>query len=108
VIAVRAAAEDRARIRTMSAGRGQEHPVPKSRTRQKSHYTAPQERSAGPGVNPPWFVPVLGALLLIGLAWIVVTYLTNFDFPIPGIRSWNLAIGFAFALGGLGMATRWK
>ncbi|GEL47006.1 cell division protein CrgA [Cellulomonas hominis] len=82
--------------------------MPKSRTRQKSHYTAPPERSAGPAVNPPWFVPVLVGLLVLGLVWIVVTYLTSFDYPIPGIGSWNLAIGFAFALGGLGMATRWK
>jgi len=82
--------------------------VPKSRTRQKSHYTAPTERAAGPTVNPPWFVPVLVGLLVLGLVWIVVTYLTSFDYPIPGIDTWNLAIGFAFALGGLGMATRWK
>jgi VIT1/CCC1 family predicted Fe2+/Mn2+ transporter len=82
--------------------------VPKSKTRQKSHYTAPQAKSAGPGVIPPWFVPVLVASLVIGLVWIVVTYLTGFDFPIPGIRGWNLAIGFGFALFGLGMATRWK
>jgi len=82
--------------------------VPKSRTRQKSHYTAPVERSAGPAVNPPWFLPVMLTLLLLGLVWIVVTYLSNFDFPVPGIGSWNLAIGFGFALVGLGMATRWK
>jgi hypothetical protein len=82
--------------------------VPKSRTRQKSHYTAPQEKSAGPAVNPPWFLPVMIGLLVAGLLWIVVTYLTNFDLPIPGIGSWNLAVGFAFALVGLGMATRWR
>lgn len=82
--------------------------MPKSRTRQKSHYTAPQERSAGPAVNPPWFLPVMIGLLVVGLLWIVVTYLTNFDLPIPGIGSWNLAVGFAFALVGLGMATRWR
>lgn len=82
--------------------------MPKSKTRQKSHYTAPPGPSGGPAVNPPWFVPVLVALLVLGLVWIVVTYLTNFGYPIPGIGSWNLAIGFGFALVGLGMATRWK
>ncbi len=82
--------------------------MPKSRTRQKSHYTAPPERSGGPAVSPPWFVPVFVGLLIVGLVWIVVTYLTNFDFPIPGIGAWNLAVGFAFALVGMGMATRWK
>ncbi|GIG34809.1 cell division protein CrgA [Cellulomonas pakistanensis] len=82
--------------------------MPKSRTRQKSHYTAPTERSTARVGNPTWFVPVLIGLLVAGLLWIVVTYLTNFDYPIPGIGSWNLAVGFAFALVGLGMATRWK
>jgi hypothetical protein len=82
--------------------------VPKSRTRQKSHYTAPQERPKGPQVSPPWFVPVLVGLLVLGLVWIVVTYLSNFDYPVPGIGAWNLGIGFAFALVGMGMATRWK
>jgi hypothetical protein len=82
--------------------------VPKSKQRQKQHYTAPQAKSAGPAVNPTWFVPVLVTLLVLGLVWIVVTYLTSFDYPIPGIRTWNLAIGFGFALVGLGMATRWK
>jgi hypothetical protein len=82
--------------------------VPKSRSRQKSHYTAPQERPSGPAVSPSWFVPVFVGLLLLALVWIVVTYLTNFDYPIPGIRAWNLAVGFAFGLVGMGMATRWK
>ncbi|WP_454050509.1 cell division protein CrgA [Cellulomonas sp. Marseille-Q8402] len=82
--------------------------MPKSRTRQKSHYTAPQEGPTKPAVNAPWFLPVMLGLLVLGLLWIVVTYLTNFDLPIPGIGSWNLAVGFAFALVGLGMATRWR
>ena len=82
--------------------------MPKSRTRKKAHYTAPQEKSVAKIGNPSWFVPVLVALLVIGLAWIVVTYLTSFSYPVPAIGAWNLAIGFGFALVGLGMATRWR
>ncbi|HEY0188090.1 MAG TPA: cell division protein CrgA [Cellulomonas sp.] len=82
--------------------------MPKSKSRQKSHYTAPPAKSTGPKINGPLFVPVLVGLLVVGLVWIVVTYLTSFSYPIPGITSWNLVIGFGFALVGLGMATRWK
>lgn len=82
--------------------------MPESRSRKKPAYTAPPERSSGPKVNPPWFVPVMVALMVIGLVWIVVTYLSGFDYPVPGLRSWNLAIGAAFIVAGFGMTTRWR
>lgn len=82
--------------------------MPKSRTRKKSQYTAPQEKSVARIGNPVWFVPVVISLLVIALAWIVVTYLTSFAYPIPAIGAWNLAVGFGFALVGLGMLTRWQ
>ncbi len=82
--------------------------MPKSRTRKTSHYTAPTEKAGPPAANAVWFVPVMVGLLVVGLAWIVATYLFSFDYPIPGIRSWNLVIGFGFAIAGLGMATRWR
>lgn len=82
--------------------------MPKSRTRKKAQYTAPQQKAPARVGNPAWFVPTFVALLVIGLVWIVVTYLTSFGWPIPGIGAWNLAVGFAFALVALGMTTRWQ
>ncbi|MEV7974180.1 cell division protein CrgA [Cellulomonas sp. NPDC089187] len=82
--------------------------MPKSRTRKKAHYTAPQEKAVAKIGNPSWFIPVMVGLLVFGLAWIVVTYLTGFNYPIPSIGAWNLAVGFAFPLVSLGMATRWR
>ncbi|GIG26758.1 cell division protein CrgA [Cellulomonas denverensis] len=82
--------------------------MPKSRTRKKAQYTAPQQKAAPKVGNPVWFVPVVIGLLVLALAWIVVTYLTSFDYPIPAIGAWNLAVGFGFALVGLGMLTRWQ
>ncbi|MBR6440141.1 MAG: cell division protein CrgA [Aeriscardovia sp.] len=58
--------------------------------------------------NPKWFVPVFAALLVIGLAWVVVNYVTSGQYPIPGIRNWNLLIGFGLMLIGFVMTMWWK
>ena len=46
--------------------------------------------------------------MVLGLAWIVVTYITQSQFPIPGIASWNLAIGFVLIITGFMLTTRWQ
>jgi len=47
-------------------------------------------------------------LMITGLVWVVVTYISQTRFPIPGIENWNLAVGFALILAGFGMTTRWR
>ncbi|MBD8058294.1 cell division protein CrgA [Cellulomonas sp. JH27-2] len=82
--------------------------MPESKSRKKAEYTPPPVKSSGPKVNPPWFVPVMLGLMLVGLAWIVVTYLSQSQYPIPGIDSWNLAIGGVLIVAGFIMTTRWR
>ncbi|GIG20739.1 cell division protein CrgA [Cellulomonas chitinilytica] len=82
--------------------------MPESRSRKKAAYTPPPAKSSGPKVNPPWFVPVMLGLMVVGLVWIVVTYLSQSRYPVPGIDQWNLAIGFAFIIAGFSMTTRWR
>lgn len=60
------------------------------------------------GLNPTWWVPVMVGLMVIGLIWIVVFYLSGAKYPVPGIDYWNLAIGFVLLLAGFAMTTRWK
>jgi hypothetical protein len=81
--------------------------MPESRIRRKAAYTAPSAKSTGPKVNPRWFVPVMLGLMLIGLVWIVVFYVSQQSYPIPGIGSWNLVAGFGFVMAGFLMTTRW-
>jgi hypothetical protein len=50
---------------------------------------------------------MLGSFL-IGLAWIVVFYMTTTSFPIPGIGAWNMLVGFGFIGVGFTLATRWR
>ena len=58
--------------------------------------------------NPVWFLPVMVGFMLLGLAWVLVFYLSNGVLPIPGVGAWNLAIGFGIALIGFLMTTRWR
>jgi len=58
--------------------------------------------------NPVWFKPLMVGFMLLGLAWVLVFYISGARFPIPGIDSWNLAIGFGIALIGFLMTTRWR
>jgi hypothetical protein len=45
---------------------------------------------------------------LIGLFWIVTYYVTQTNYPIPGIGAWNMIIGFSFIGVGFSLATRWR
>lgn len=91
--------------------------MPESRSRRKAAYTPPPTSSSGPKPNPPWFVPVMLGLMLLGLVWIVVYYLTQGQYPLPTLSlgggewtpgNWNLVIGFAFVMAGFLMTTRWR
>lgn len=67
------------------------------------------ERSEGAAApNPVWFKPVMIGLMLVGLVWVLVFYLSGSNWPIPGIGAWNLVIGFGIAFVGFLMTTRWR
>jgi Cell division protein CrgA len=82
--------------------------VPKSRVRSKAVYTPPP-RSTKARVSPRWLVPAMLGCLLLGLAWIVLYYVTSGgSTPLQsGIGAWNLVIGFGLFIAGLGLATKW-
>ena len=59
--------------------------------------------------NPVWFKPVMFGFMLIGLAWIIVFYLTNSSWPIPQpFGAGNIAVGFGLIIIGFFMTTRWR
>ena len=84
--------------------------MPESRSRKNkrsaSRETPPAARPKGSG---RWVVPTMCALLLLGLAWIVVFYLTQGD--LPGMRAlgnWNLLVGMGLIMLGLLTAMKWE
>jgi hypothetical protein len=82
--------------------------MPESKSRNKGSFTAPAPKLGAMKPNPRWFAPVMVGLLVIGLAWVVVYYLTQNKYPIPDIDNWNLLVGFGILLVGFGMLTRWR
>lgn len=88
--------------------------MPKSKVRKKDVYTAPVDRRtpvkarmAGP--SHPIYVVVMLGMMVIGLAWLVVTYIAASKVPlISSLGSWNFAIGFSLMIGGLLMTMRWR
>lgn len=61
-----------------------------------------------PGPLPTWYKVIMFGLMIIGLLWIIVYYLTMGVAPIPQAGGWNIGIGFGIALVGFLMTTRWR
>lgn len=80
-------------------------PESRSRKKPKSSYTPPPSAS-GPKTSPQWLVPTMLTLMIVGLVWVVVTYISRFAYPLP-IGGWNLAVGFTFMIAGFALTTRW-
>lgn len=84
--------------------------MPKSRIRKKDDYTPPPARTPQSIklTNRNWVAPVMLAFFLIGLAWIVVFYLSETQLPIEALGNWNIVVGFSFIAAGFGVSTQWK
>ncbi|MBA3489055.1 MAG: cell division protein CrgA [Longispora sp.] len=86
--------------------------MPKSRIRKKKVYTPPAELAPGRPMayrpSPTW-VPILAVgLIVFGIGWLVVFYLTAGEWPVEALRYWNLAIGFGALVASLLVFSRWK
>lgn len=90
--------------------------MPKSKVRKKAD-TPVRSTAAAPSralaPSPSWYPIVMGVVLLLGLAYLVVYYLTSAGssphIPVMAdLGAWNFAIGFGVMLLGLVMAVRWR
>jgi Cell division protein CrgA len=87
----------------------QEAVVPKSRVRKKTVYTPPPPKSGRRKVSPPWVGPTIVVLLVFGLAWIAVYYISQNAIPgLSALGNWNLVIGFVLIVSGVTLSTRWR
>ena len=98
--------------------RHREFAVPKSKVRKKSVYTPPEgvlqnraSRARAAQPSPSWYAPLMATLLVLGLAWIVVYYVTGQDLTLPMITDlsqYNLVVGIGFMAVGFVYATHWE
>lgn len=85
--------------------------MPKSRIRKKEDFTPPPENKTEidlGGSGRRWVAPLMLTLFGIGLAWIVVFYVTRGSMPIDALSNWNIVVGFGFIAAGFVVSTQWK
>jgi uncharacterized membrane protein (DUF485 family) len=84
--------------------------VPKSRIRKKADFTPPPERAATAIKfgSRSWVAPLMLAFFIVGLAWIVLFYVTQGSLPVDAFGNWNIVVGFGFIAGGFVVSTQWK
>ncbi len=84
--------------------------MPESKKRKKPVYrseAAPTPRKKGP--SPVWLAPLMLTMFGIGIAWLVVFYITQSDMPFVGdLGNANLLIGFGFIVVGFLLSTQWR
>ena len=85
--------------------------MPESKKRKKAVYTPPPPAGGTKkkGPSPVWLAPLMLALFLIGIAWLVTYYIAGTDMPVVGsLGNKNLLIGFGFIIAGFGLSTQWR
>ena len=87
--------------------------MPKSRVRQKKVYTPPAD--VAPRVtkikakpSSVWVPATAVALVVAGIGWLVVFYLSQGTYPVQSWGYWNLAVGFGAMVSALGVFARWR
>ncbi len=85
--------------------------MPESRKRKRAVYTSPDaarpRKKKGP--SPVWLAPLMLALFLFGIAWLVVFYVAESGMPLTGhLGNANLLIGFGFIILGFLLSTQWR
>jgi hypothetical protein len=70
--------------------------------------SSPKASSGDPVPNAVWFKPVMFGFMLIGLAWIIVFYVSMSSFPIASLGTGNIVVGFGIMFIGFLMTMRWR
>ncbi|WP_337062280.1 cell division protein CrgA [Kineococcus sp. G2] len=102
---------ERKRDEETAEGTGAEVAAEPGRRRRRGASTADDTDRAIKARNrltPRWWIFAMVALMVLGLLWIVVFYLSSAQYPVPGWNNWNLVAGFGLVLVGFAMTTRWR
>jgi hypothetical protein len=91
----------------------QEIPVPKSSVRKKKVYTPPTDvrptaTAATKRPSPIWLPISAVSLIVAGITWLVVYYLSQTEYPVASWGYWNLAVGFGAMVASLILLSRWR
>ena len=83
--------------------------MPKSSVRKKKVYTPPADvRPLAPAAAKRPSPVTAVALIVGGIAWLVVYYLSQTEYPVESWKYWNLAVGFGAMVASLILLSRWR
>lgn len=87
--------------------------MPKSQVRKKKIYTPPTDvrpvaTAATRKPSPVWLPATAVALIVLGILWLVVFYLSEMAYPVAAWGYWNLAVGFGSMVASLILLANWK
>lgn len=87
--------------------------MPKSSVRKKKVYTPPTDvrptvTAAAKRPSPIWLPISAVALIVGGITWLVVYYLSQTEYPVQSWGYWNLAVGFGAMVASLILLSRWR
>ena len=87
--------------------------MPKSQVRKKKVYTPPTDvrpttTAATRKPSPVWLPATAVALIVAGIGWLVVYYLSEQEYPVASWGYWNLAVGFGAMVSSLVLLSRWR
>ena len=84
----------------------------KSRVRKKKVYSSPSGKSSTSSESyepSPMWVPITAvALIVIGIGWLTLFYLSGMAFPVAAWGYWNLAVGFSCMVAALLVLSKWR
>lgn len=67
----------------------------------------PPRRAGKEKKNPVWLLPVMAGCFILGVAWILVYYISDAKYPFP-FGNGNLLTGFGLFIVGFLLLTKWK
>jgi hypothetical protein len=82
--------------------------MPESKSRKEFEYKPPPKKAPGPPRLQTWVAPTMVVLLVLGLAWVVVYYVSESKLPIESLGDWNLLVGLGMIAAGCVVATKWR
>jgi len=80
----------------------------KAKSRDSRDHASAETASKEAPPNPVWFKPIMFGFMLLGLAWLLVFYISGGLFPFPELGNNNIWIGIGIMLVGFLMTTRWR
>ncbi|NUT32106.1 MAG: cell division protein CrgA [Hamadaea sp.] len=87
--------------------------MPKSQVRKKKVYTPPTDVRPSAAMaekrpSPIWLPITAVTLIVLGIAWLVVYYLSQGAYPVVSWNYWNIAVGFGAMVVALGLLSKWR